>query len=159
MEFVDDPGSPAGGKVLKITIPPCPSKPGKHYQRLDVDVPVRVAPDTKSLCIDVKMTGGTGFSHSNLYLAEKDLFHHWGGNFRCSEKWRTIPLSFSYTKDLASAKEKLRGLDKVEMVRITFFFNSVRTPAEIRIGRVGSSSEDAPLSLFCWKVGTEAEPL
>ena len=159
VEFVDDPGSPAGGKVMKITILPCPSKPGKHYQRLDVDIPVRVAPDTKSLCIDVKMTGGTGFSHSNLYLAEKDLFHHWGGNFRCSEKWRTIPLSFSFTKDLASAQEKLRGLDKVEMVRITFFFNSVRTPAEIRIGRVGSSPEDAPLSLFCWKVGTEAEPL
>ena len=51
-EFIDDPESPAGGKVLKIVLPKADMKPGNGYCRLDIDVPATLPPGTASLHIE-----------------------------------------------------------------------------------------------------------
>jgi hypothetical protein len=47
----------------------------------------------------------------------------------------------------------------VTLFRFTFFFHCVRTPAEIRIGRIGYSNDATSLDMDPWSVNTEAEPL
>ena len=157
-EFVNDPESPAGGNVLKIVLPKAERKGGSGYCRLDIDVPVTLPAGTASLYLEAKMEGGDGFSHSNFYLVEKDDYHHWGGNASVLKDWRTIRLSLPHSRDIASQDEKLRGIDKVVLFRFTFFFHSVKTPAEIRIGRIGYSSDSSSLDTDPWSLGTEAEP-
>ncbi|MCR5381213.1 MAG: beta-N-acetylhexosaminidase [Lentisphaeria bacterium] len=158
-EFIDDPESPAGGKVLKIVLPKADIKQGNGYCRLDIDVPATLPPETGSLYIESKMVGGEGFSHSNFYLVENDDYHHWGSKVRIQKDWTTIRLALQHSRDLASQDEKLRGIDKVVLFRFTFFFHYVNTPAEIRIGRIGYSSESSSPEMEPWNINTEAEPL
>ena len=105
------------------------------------------------------MEGGSGFSHSNFYLVENDDYHHWGSKVRIQKDWTTIRLALQHSRDLASQDEKLRGIDKVVLFRFTFFFHYVNTPAEIRIGRIGYSSESSSPEMEPWNINTEAEPL
>ncbi|MBP5672602.1 MAG: beta-N-acetylhexosaminidase [Victivallales bacterium] len=158
-EFIDDPSSPAGGKVLKINLPATPGTTGSGYCRLDIDVPATLPPGTNSLHLETKMQGGIGFSHSNFYLVENDDYHHWGGKVAVREDWTATRLSLLQSRDIASQVEKLRGIDKVTLFRFTFFFYCVETPAEIRIGRIGYSSDSSSLDTDPWSLGTEAEPL
>ena len=158
-EFIDDPESPAGGKVLKIVLPKADIKPGNGYCRLDIDVPATLPPGTASLYLETKMQGVEGFSHSNFYLVENDDYHHWGSKVRIQKDWATIRLSLPHSRDIASQDEKLRGIDKVTLFRFTFFFHYVKTPAEIRIGRIGYSNDSSSPEMEPWNINTEAEPL
>ncbi len=157
-EFVNDPESPVGGNVLKIVLPKAEMTAGSGYCRLDIDVPATLPPGTASLYLEAKMEGGDGFSHSNFYLVENDDYHHWGGNASVLKDWSTIRLSLPHSRDIASQDEKLRGIDKVVLFRFTFFFHCVKTPAEIRIGRIGYSSDTSSIEMAPWNVNTEAEP-
>ncbi|MBO4528351.1 MAG: hypothetical protein J5743_12025, partial [Victivallales bacterium] len=158
-EFVNDPDSPAGGKVLKIVLPKAEAKTGNGYCRLDIDVPATLPEATASLHIEAKMEGGSGFSHSNFYLVENDDYHHWGSKAAIQKDWTTMRLSLPHSRDIASQDEKLRGIDKVTLFRYTFFFYYVDTPAEIRIGRIGYSNDSSSPASEPWNVNTEAEPL
>lgn len=99
-----------------------------------------------------------GFSHCNLYLVEKDSLHHWGCTIPVQENWTTGQFAFGNIRDLAPAGRKLRGIDKVKMIRLTFFFRTVDATTEISIGRIGCSSGALPPDLGLWTVTTEAEP-
>ena len=144
--------------MLKIVLPKAEMTAGSGYCRLDIDVPATLPPGTASLYLEAKMEGGDGFSHSNFYLVENDDYHHWGSKASVQKDWSTIRLSLPHSRDIASQDEKLRGIDKVVLFRFTFFFHSVKTPAEIRIGRIGYSSDSSSLDTDPWSLGTEAEP-
>ena len=60
-------------------------------------------------------------------------------------------------KDLG-ADVPLKRVDEAVLRRITFFFTTMDGPAEIRIGRFGTSP-DLIESDATWKLGGEAEPI
>lgn len=157
-KFVDDPKSPAGGKVLRVTLPATKGRGNGGYCRLNLDIPASLPPGTNCLYLETKMRNVRGFSHCNLYLVEKDSLHHWGCTIPVQENWTTGQFAFGNIRDLAPAGRKLRGIDKVKMIRLTFFFRTVDATTEISIGRIGCSSGALPPDLGLWTVTTEAEP-
>lgn len=158
-EFIDDPESPAGGKVLKIVLPKKAESEESGYCRLDIDVPATLPNDAGGLAIETQMKGGIGFSHSNFYIVESDNYHHWASKVNVREQWSTTRLSIQHSRDIASQDEKLRGIDKVTFFRFTYFFNCVDMPAEIRIGRIGYTIGSSTNDVGMWTINTEAEPL
>ena len=156
-EIIDDPTSPSGGKVLRIRVPKSTQREGGGFLRIDIDTPCRIAPDTKSVILEVQLPKAAGFHHSNDYLVAPDNCHHWGKHFVASTRWNVAVAPIALTKDLG-AKVPLKRVDEAVLRRITFFFVTMDGPAEIRVGRFGTSP-DTFSQATVWKLGGEAEAI
>ena len=164
--IVDDPASPSKGKVLKITFPAGNYRGHDRdggYIRVDVTMPYSVAKGTKSLVLDHRMVmNGKGFSHSNDYLV--DQIERSGASakaryrlysFKPSDRWaRSItPLDVRST-----STNHLKDLTQTKFRKVSFFFNEVDAPVEIRIGIIGDTNSDIS-NMPMWSEGTEGEPM
>ncbi len=160
-EVVDDPTSPSGGKVLKITIPPGHyhrREMDKGYLRLTVALPVYTVPEgTRVAMLDCRLVAAAGdFSHANDYFTgagERGKRKYRMYPFRVGPEWSRI---FSFTP--ATGEFTLKKLTDTRRRSLGFFFHDITAPVEIRIGQMGDSTENySPTPL--WKEGTEAEPI
>ncbi|MBQ9366139.1 MAG: beta-N-acetylhexosaminidase, partial [Victivallales bacterium] len=74
VEIVDDPTSPSGGKVLKITIPKgeyTGRAEDGNYLRISIDMPYSIPKGTKNIQLDHRIVAApTGFSYANHYLVD-----------------------------------------------------------------------------------------
>ena len=159
-EIVDDPSSPAGGKVLKITIP------GGNYRgigrdhgylRVDLEIADRVPKKSRAMVIDCKVVAASGeFNHCNLYLhAEGKVgqrkFRYYP--IRCSGEWQRI-----FQTGVKQEARPLKDLSEVSNRTVSFFFNNITQPVEIYVGATGDTVQNiAPAPL--WYAGGEAEPI
>ena len=157
VDIIADPDSPSGGKVLRILVPKSTQREGGGYLRIDIDTPCKIAPDTKSVILEVRMPKSSGFHHSNDYLVAPDNVHHWGKHFVSPSDWHVAVAPIALGKDLGT-DVPLKRVDEAVLRRITFFFTTMDGPAEIRIGRFGTSP-DVIESDATWKLGGEAEPI
>ena len=159
-EIVDDPTSPGGGKVLKITIPPGQYRGRASdlgYLRLGVRMPYRIAKGTQTLLLDCRVVSQEGdFHHCNEYLT--------GDGENGKRPYRMYPLQCGATwrRLLHSQPDRyensLKDLTKTRRRSVSFFFSKLEHPVEIYLGAVGDlKGEVSPTPL--WKAGTEPEPI
>ena len=164
-EIVDDPASPAHGKVLKITLPPGEYR-GKaddgHFVRLNVDVPNSLGRNAKALFADYRLDDpGHMLDHANDYLISEDpdpkKLKHWSMGLWPADGWSRDIHAFWQLTTVFKDKDLPQKLSRANLRRLSFFFKTVTTPVEIRIGGLGDTPEEfstAPL----WKEHGEAEP-
>lgn len=164
-EIVADPDSPTRGKVLKITIPP-----GKYrgkaddggYIRLNIDVPNRLAEKDRSIFADYRVDDpGNALDHVNDYLIHENpdpkQMKFWSLRNWPAEGWSRRINAFWKLTTVFKDKYIHKKLAAANLRRLSFFFNRIDKPVEIRIGAIGSSPDEfstAPL----WKEHGEAEP-
>ena len=161
-EIVDDPTSPSGGKVLKITIPGGDYRGIGHdlgYLRVNVEVPDTPPAKTRALVIDARLRAAPGcFRHSNVYLR--------GEGPQATRLFRVYPMRsgrYDWQRTYISkwSGEGTRVLKKItdgKTLAISFFFNNINEPVEIRIGNIGDTRLNVSLAPV-WKEGGEAEPI
>ena len=163
-EIVDDPTSPSGSKVLKITITPgeyTGRKSDEGLLRVSVDMPYSVPEGTKAFTVDHKLVfSGQGFSHANDYLIETDkkpkpdtLYRmqrlspkpHWSRDI--------IPITVRSNTDYP-----LTDLTRTKYRRLSFFFYKIDAPVVLYIDNIGDTKEECS-EMPEWTVGSEAEPI
>ena len=163
-EIVDDPRSPAGGKVLKITIPAGNYRGIPHdlgFLRVNVIVPDTPPAKTRSLVFDGKIVAAPGnFSHGNIYLhSAKD--QNGRRSFRVypmrmtGRDWQRFFVSRWNNHETTRV---LKKIDDAKTLTVSYFFRNISEPVEIRIGNIGDTAQnvsDAPV----WWEGGEAEPI
>ena len=165
-EIVDDPASPSGGKVLKISFPAGNYKGHDRdggYVRVDVAMPYSIAKGTRSLVLDHRMvTSGKGFSHANDYIVDqvedgranaKAFYRLYG--FAPSERWtRSItPLGVR-----SASTNKLEDVADTKFRKVSFFFHEIDAPVEIHIGVIGDTEANIS-NMPLWRENAEGEPI
>ena len=156
-EIVDDPTSPAKGKVLKITIPA-----GKYrgesndngYLRLNLEMPYGLAKGERSLLLEHRIVADpTDFSHGNEYLFD-------GPRGKRTSRIYPFKSSADWQRELRPSKrtgsKPLKDLTTTKFRFISFFFYSLNHPVEIYIGNIGTGEGGASI-VPPWKEGGEAE--
>ena len=164
-EIVDDPTSPSGSKVLKITVTPgrySGRKTDEGLLRLSVDMPYSVPEGTKAFTVEHKFVfNGSGFSHANEYLVETDPAH-----VKPDTRYRMQLLSPGphWRRDLipitarSNTDYPLKDLTKTKYRRLSFFFYRIDAPLELYVDNIGDTRENCS-EMPEWTVGTEAEPI
>ena len=163
-EIVDDPTSPSGSKVLKITVTPgeyTGRKTDEGLLRLSVDMPYSVPKGTKAFTVDHKLVfSGRGFSHANEYLIETDQKPKPDTLYRMQRlspkpQWvrDIIPITVRSNTDYP-----LKDLTKTKYRRLSFFFYKMDAPVELYVDNIGDTRENCS-EMPEWTVGTEAEPI
>ena len=164
-EIVDDPDSPARGKVLKITLPPGDYRGQTgdgSFVRLNIDVPNELGRNAKALFADYRLDDpGKMLDHANDYLISEDpdpkKLKHWSMGLWPADGWSRDIHAFWQLVTVFKDKDLHKKLAAADLRRLSFFFKAVTTPVEIRIGNLGDTPEEfstAPL----WKEHGEAEP-
>ena len=156
-EIVDDPTSPAKGKVLKITIPA-----GKYrgesndngYLRINLEMPYSLAKNEQSLLLEHRIVADpTDFSHGNEYLFD-------GPRGKRTSRIYPFKSSADWQRELRPSKrtgsKPLKDLTTTKFRFISFFFYSLNHPVEIYIGNIGTGEGGASI-VPPWKEGGEAE--
>ena len=160
-EIVDDPASPAGGKVLKLT-----AEPGDYrgiaadngFLSISLEFPCAVPKGTQGLFTDVRLTSAvpTDFSHANDYLQGEGTSGHRDLRvflFRPDAHWR---------RDIHSkwngGHRAMKDVTGTRTRMIRFFFRRITGPVEIRLGLIGDTTENIS-TVPLWQEGTEAEPI
>ena len=161
-EIVDDPASPAGGKVLKITIPGGKYRTGEKqdggYLRVTVRIPCRLEKGTKSLVFDgILKAKPEDFSRCNIYLQSEG-----DAESRSRRVYHLLTLRPQWTRTFNSYWTKegkvLKDITQARYAAVSFFFRDITEPVEIRIGDLGGS--ELPISSApVWVEGGEAEPI
>ena len=165
VEIVDDPTSPSGGKVLKVTIPKG-EYTGRlvdgNYLRVSIDLPYTIAKGTKNVQLDHRLVAAkTGFSHANNYLVDNispvanPLDHFLCHRLSPSAQWQheVIPLNAR-----SSGEPKMTTPTTTKYRRISFFFKSIDDTTEIYIDNIGDSTIDSS-TMPEWTLGTEQDPI
>ena len=163
-EIVNDPTSPSGSKVLKITVTPgeySGRKTDEGLLRVSVDLPYSVPKGTKAFTVDHKLVfGGLGFSHANDYLIETDQKPKPDTLYRMQRlspksRWSRdiVPITVRSNTDYP-----LKDLTKTKYRRLSFFFNKIDAPLELYVDNIGDTTENCS-EMSEWFVGTEAEPI
>ena len=163
-EIVDDPTSPSGSKVLKITIPPGQYRGRKadHWLlRVSVRLPYSVPKGTKALVADHKLVfAGRGFTHANDYLSEAASNPNEATLYRQLRRapgpqWKReiVPV---WTR--SNANNKLTDLTQTKSRNLSFFFREIDAPVELYIDNIGDTDEKYS-ELPEWTFGNEAEPI
>lgn len=164
VEIVDDPKSPSGNKVLKITVPPGNYKKGRKsdmdYLRIDVNLPYTMPVGTKALTVDhMLITSGGDLYRINNYIRTGDA-ENGKPAYRMHKLWPSsrwkrdiIPLWMRVSPD-----SKLKDYSLVRERKISYFFHRIEHPVEIRIDNIGDTAEVLS-SVPLWEKGCEAEPI
>ena len=155
-EIIDDPGSPAKGKVLKITIPPGKYKGEDNdlgYLRFDLCMPYSLADGSESLLLDHKIAADpTDYSHSCEYLFD-------GPRGKRNSRMYPFKAKNEWQREIRASKKGgskiLKDLKRTKFRHISFFFFKLDNPVEIRIGNIGDAKGISIVPL--WKEGGEAE--
>jgi hypothetical protein len=171
--IVDDDTALTPGKVLRIYIPAgeyTGHQVEGYYLRVDVTIPhVEVTQDFGARTMDIMLSlnGGKGFHHAHDYLTQvrpgkKDLFRNrilydTFGYARLDGKWQRMTMPFWMIKKHASP-HWLKDPYKANRRTISFFFNSIDAPVEIRIDNIGFAPKGFSSAPW-WRVGEEADPL
>jgi len=171
--IVDDPTALTPGKVLRIYIPAgeyTGHQVEGHYLRVDVTIPhVEVAPDFGARTMDIMLSlnGGKGFHHASDYLTlvrpgKKNLYRNriLYGTFGWAQlegKWQRMTMPFWMVKKHASP-QWLKDPYQANRRTISFFFNSIDAPVEIRIDNIGFAPKGFSSAPW-WRVGEEGDPL
>ena len=165
-EIVDDPTSPAKGKVLKITVPPGDyqgNQGDEGYARISLEMPYRVKKSVRSLVVDLKVeTTGTGYHFGNLYLRAADMsvkgagFQMYALGKDTNNQWER---KFFAVNQRGNMEQRMKKASQARFYRLCFFLDKqIDAPIEIRVGNIGTSVDCiAPAPM--WKEGGEAEPL
>ena len=164
VEIVDDPKSPSGNKVLKITVPPGDYKKGRKrddgYLRIDVILPYTMPAGTKALTVDhMLITSGGDLYRVNNYIRTDDA-----GDGKSAFRMHKLQPSPRWTRDIiplwmrVSPDSKLKDYSLVRERKISYFFHRIEHPVEIRIDNIGDTAEVLS-SVPVWEKGREAEPI
>ena len=164
-EIVDDPTSPSGSKVLKITIPPGDYKQGRKqdegYLRIDVILHSYTMPaGSKALTVDHKLiTAGGDLYRVNNYIRTGD-----SEDGKSAYRMHKLQPSPRWTRDIiplwmrVSPDSKLNDYSLVRERKISYFFHRIEHPVEIRIDNIGDTAEVLS-SVPVWEKGRESEPI
>ena len=164
-ELVNDPTSPSGSKVLKITVAPgrySGRKSDEGLLRLSVDMPYSVPAGTKAFTVEHKLVfKGKGFSHANEYLLDTDPAH-----VKPDTRYRNQLLSpkphwhreITPITARSNSGHQLTDLTRTKYRRLSFFFNSIDAPVELYVDNIGDTSENCS-EMPEWTFGNEAEPM
>ena len=164
--IVDDPSSPAKGKILKITLPAgnyVGRKSDNGLIRVELNMPYRFAADEQSFAFDVKVTADPEQRmFGNVYVIDRDLKAAGKRKFRLLSMgpfargvWQHLILPF---KLYGNHEQRLMDKSKVRFCRISFFIGAnVAAPVEICLAAIGGSPENVT-DVELWKEGGEAEP-
>jgi len=171
--IVDDPTAITPGKVLRIYIPAgeyTGHQVEGHFLRVDVTIPhVEVTPDFGARTMDIRfsLNGGKGFHHASDYLTQvrpgqKNRFRNriLYGTFGWAQlegKWQRMTMPFWMIKKHASP-QWLKDPYLANRRTISFFFNSIDAPVEIRIDNIGFAPKGFSSAPW-WRVGEEGDPL
>ena len=163
--IVDDPTSPSGSKVLRITVPPGDYKQGRKqdegYLRIDVFLPSYTMPaGTRALTVDHKLVvAGGDLYRVNNYIRTGD-----SADGQSAYRMHKLQPSPRWTRDIVplwmrvSPDSKLTDFSLVRERKISYFFHRITQPVEIRIDNIGDTAEVLS-SVPVWEKGREAEPI
>ena len=161
-EIVDDPASPSGGKVLRITIPGGKYRTGEKqdggYLRVTVRIPCRLEKGTKGLVFDGSLKARPeDFSRCNIYLQSEG-----DAKSRSRRVYHLLTLRPQWDRIFNSYWTKegkvLADITQARYAAVSYFFKDITGPVEIRIGDLGGTDlqlSSAPI----WAEGGEAEPI
>ena len=147
--IVNAPDSPAGGKVLKLSIPALKSEYATTRCRLVVDLSFdrTKAGDIKTVFFDFKVSHPGYHEWPAIYLMSRipvgNASYMGFLEGRRDRQWHHLALPFKVFKQ----DKRPLDLAKASVVRLSFFLRELAEPSEICIGPVGVSPLDTRVLL------------